>query len=195
MSIKFEWSITCFTSRSSSGPELLGSETNSDKFNFLSFLATAQALQIELLPITWEAARQDIGSGGTSRINEALVNLNTSFAFKRVHEESKVKKTEAQIFQTLTNEIMVLGHPFIRSHSNIAQLQGICLDISTNDDKPWPVLVFEKSQFGDLYNFAMVPVGREMGIYERIKLCVDISTAIMDMHASSKYCNHHRTKP
>lgn len=187
-----EWSITSWSqSRPSCGPEVVGLETAPDKYNFLSFLATAQELQIPFLPITWEAARQDIGKGGTSRISEALINLQTSFAFKRIHSDSKRDKTEQQIFHTLINEITVLGHPFVREHSNIAQLQGICWDIAPND-KPWPVLVIEKTQFGDLYNFAQLPVGREIGIAERVKLCVDIGTAIRDMHSISKWCSYRK---
>lgn len=184
-----EWSTSSFLhTRFSSGPEVLELETIPGKFDFLSFLATAQALQIPFLAITWKAAQQDIGSGGTSRINEALQDLDTSFAFKRIHEDSKQEKTEEQIFQILINEITILGHTFIRKHPNIAHLQGICWDISPTDDIPWPVLVFEKTHFGDLYNFASSPIGRELGIIERLRLCIDIGRAITDMHSASK-CN------
>lgn len=190
MLTKSEWSTDSWSqSRLSCGPEVVGLETAPDKYNFLSFLATAQELQVPFLPITWEAARQDIGKGGTSTINEALVNLQVSFAFKRIHGDTKRDKTEQQIFKTLISEIAALGHPFIREHSNIAQLQGICWDIPP-DDKPWPVLVFEKTKFKDLYNFAQLPVGREMGIDERVKLCVDIGRAMRDLHSISKWCSY-----
>lgn len=183
-----EWSISSFSpTRSSFEPGVLALETIPGKFDFISFLATAQALNFQFLPITWEAARQDIGFGGTSRINEARQTLEISLAFKRIHEDSKKNKREEQIFQFLTNELTVLGHKLIREHPNIGQLQGLCWDISADDDIPWPVLVFEKSHFGDLYNFASSPIGREMSIGERLKLCVDIGTAITDMHSASEY--------
>jgi hypothetical protein len=50
----------------------------------------------------------------------------------------------------------------------------------------WPVLVLEKSQYGDLYNFATLPVGRELCFAKRLKLCVDVGTAISDMHNNSR---------
>jgi hypothetical protein len=169
--------------------------------DFITFLAVAQRLQIDFLPITWQSTRQQIGIGGTSRIDEALMDIQTSFAFKRVAEEHKRDETENTIFQVLISEITVLRHPSIRAHINIVELQGICWDIplkteishiketatiSLDKDKVWPVLVFEKSQFGDLYHFARLPVGRELGIDERIKLCLDIGTAVVDMHFNRK---------
>lgn len=155
------------------------------RYNFLSFLATTQALEIAFLPITWQSARQAIGFGGTSRIEEALADIQTSLAFKRIKDSEKREKSEADIFQTLTNEIMVLGHHLIREHPNIAQLQGICWDISSRGEV-WPVLVFEKSQFGDLYDFARRPVWRELDIKQRLKLCIDVGSAIVDMHFNGK---------
>lgn len=155
------------------------------RHNFLSFLATAQALGIEILPITWQSAIKEIGRGGTSRINQAPANITTSLAFKQVKDEEKLKRTEAEIFQTLSNEITVLGHPPIQEHPNIVKLQGICWDISS-DGRVWPVLVFEKSQFDDLYSFATRPIGKELNIHHRLKLCVDIGEAIIYMHSHSK---------
>ena len=64
----------------------------------------------------------------------------------------------------LDNELIVLGHSAIQEHPNIAKLQGLCWDIS--DDKIWPVLVFEKSHFDDLYSFATSLVGKELDIHQ-----------------------------
>lgn len=179
----YEWDHSYWSFwRSATGAEVHATAAEPDKFNFLSFLATAQALQIEFLPIAWDAARGVVGTGGTSRIHQALVNLDTSFAFKAYH---KLNKTEEQIFRTLINEITVLSQTFVREHANIAQLQGICWDISPDDDKPWPVLVFEKSHLGDLHHFARHG-GRDMTVDERLGLCVDIGRAIIDMHLNSK---------
>lgn len=153
--------------------------------NFLSFLSTAQALGIDFLPITWQSVRQKIGEGGTSKISQASANMQMSLAFKRIKNDEEPRKSEAEIFDMLTSEITVLGHPSIQEHPNIALLQGICWDIST-DGKVWPVLVFEKSQFDDLYSFATRPVGRELDIHHRLKLCVEIGEALMYMHSYSK---------
>ncbi|KAI1128864.1 hypothetical protein F5Y10DRAFT_239748 [Nemania abortiva] len=166
--------------RSASGAKVHGADVEPDRFNFLSFLATAQALRIEFLPLVWDSARGIIGTGGTSRIHQALVNLDTSFAFKAYHTRNQ---TEEQVFRTLITEITVLSQPFVREHPNISQLQGICWDISPQDDKPWPVLVFEKSHLGDLYHFVSHG-GRDMTFHERLKLCVDVGRAIVDMHSN-----------
>ena len=155
------------------------------RHNFLSFLATAQALNIDFLPITWQSAQQDIGEGGTSSIKQALANIQMSLAFKRLKDKEKPEKTEAEIFQLLSNEITVLAHPSIQEHPNIVKLQGICWDISL-DGKVWPVLVFEKSHFDNLYSFTTRPVGKELGIHHRLKLCIDIGEVIIEMHSNSK---------
>lgn len=155
------------------------------QIDLITFLATIQGLQVAILPITWQSARQPFGAGATSTINEALIDLQTSFAFKCVSEKQKREEPEARIFQALISEITVLGHPFIREHPNIVELQGISWDIPSNDEI-WPVLVFEKTQLGDLYNFATSPVGRDLSVNERLELCVGVGTAIVDMHFNSK---------
>lgn len=154
--------------------------------DLLSFLATAQALNVEILSITWDAARQHIGSGATSQIRESLVNLHTSFAFKRFHDvQLRTESQEEDIFRALTNEILVLGNRAVREHPNIVQLQGVCWDIDTND-RPWPVIALEKSQYGDLSTFATLPVGRKLTFQERVQICVDIGASVMDMHSNSE---------
>ncbi|KAI1127756.1 hypothetical protein F5Y10DRAFT_242046 [Nemania abortiva] len=167
--------------RSSYSRELRGSEPSPTTWNLLSFLATAQALIIELLPVTWEAARPHIGDGGTAVLNMSALSLQNSLAFKRIHESTRRRQSEAKIFKILTNEIVVLGSHFVRQHPNIAQLEGISFEVSRDDDKPWPVLVFEKAQYGDLNHFAQSPIGRQTDINMRLKLCLDIATAVHDM--------------
>ena len=157
-------------------------------YDLITFLAVIQKLQIDILPITWQAARQPIAIGATGQINEALINLHTSFAFKCVSNRQKERESEEAIIQVLINEVTVLGHKSIQTHPNIVKLQGICWDVTSNNkgnDKVWPVLVFKKTQYEDLYNLAMLPVGRELCFAERLKLCVDVGIAIWDMHLNS----------
>lgn len=164
--------------------------TTDAPYDLITFLGITQKLQIDILPITWQAARQPVGAGATGTINEALINLHTSFAFKCVSDRQKENEAEDKIIQALISEVMVLAHPSIRKYSNIVELQGICWDIAFDckgNNKVWPVLVFEKSQYGDLYGFAMLPVGRELRFMERLKLCVDVGIAISDMHFNSKF--------
>ncbi|CAG9952042.1 unnamed protein product [Clonostachys rosea f. rosea IK726] len=155
-----------------------GAETGPPSFNFLSFLATVQRFRLQILPILWDAGRQDVGAGATSRVSEGTINVDTSFAYKRVNRE----KTEAQIFQAFSNEISVLSHPMIRRHRNVAQLQGICWEISPADNNPWPVLVFEKTHLGDLRTFMRLSAGSQLGVKGRLGLCLGIGNALRDFH-------------
>jgi len=112
------------------------------------------------------------------------MNLETSFAFKRVWRKDQAATSAASeaIFDSIIREMMILRHPSIQQHPNIVELQGICWDIPY-DEKVWPVLVFEKSQYGDLYEFAKRDVGRQLAFSERLRLCLDIGTAVADMHS------------
>jgi Protein tyrosine and serine/threonine kinase len=152
--------------------------------DLISFLAAVQQVQVDILPITYQTARGPIGRGATSNINEASINLETSFAFKCVSDDQRQRTSEAKIFQTLISEVTILGHPTLRQHPNILELQGVCLD-PLSEDEVWPVLVFEKSQYGDLHNFLTLPIGRDLSLVDRLKLCVDIGIAISDMHVNS----------
>jgi hypothetical protein len=61
-----------------------------------------------------------------SKINETSANKRMSLVFKRINDHEKLEKIEAEIFQMLKNEIIVLDHSSIQAHSNIAKLQNIC---------------------------------------------------------------------
>lgn len=161
------------------------SQVTNAQYDFISLLAIAQKLGIDFLSITWQPLREVIGIGGTARIDQALVNLQTSLAFKRIKEKDRAKPE--LIFREVINEIIVLSHPAIQRHPNIVELQGICWDIPS-DDEVWPVLVLEKCHFGDLYHFLRLPVGRDLSTNERLELCLDIGIAIADMHSNcTKY--------
>lgn len=179
------------------------SEDDADaSYDLITFLAVAQKLRLGLLPITWTSRLQIIGKGsGRSQINQTLINLQTSFAFKRVADKDKQNVAQDWIFRSLVNEIIALRSPSLRNHPFIVELEGFCWDVPFGEDignseaaKPdvlcetnvWPALVFEKSQYGDLYQFASTPVGRRLGVIERVNLCLSIGKAIVDLHANRK---------
>lgn len=157
----------------------------STQHDLITFLAIAQNARFNFLPITWQEARDMLGSGGTSRVNEAQITLHTSFAFKCITGDHKSSVPKSAIYKALASEVIALGQPFIREHPNIVELQGVCWDV-TPDGEIWPVLVFEKSEFSDLYNFLTIPAGRNLCTLERLKLCGDIGLAIRDLHFHSK---------
>jgi hypothetical protein len=153
--------------------------------DLITFLAAVQLLEIDILPITWQSARKPIGEGATGKINEAVVNMQTSLAFKCVSERQRERESESKILQAFVDEITVLGQPMIRRHPTIVKLQGICWDVQS-DQNVWPVLVFEKSRFGDLGQFLKSPEGRALNITARVMLCMNIGLALLNMHVTSK---------
>jgi hypothetical protein len=173
--------------------------SDDDHYDFITFLAVAQVYQIEFLPIRWQSRRDDIGSGGTSRVTQALMNSRTSLAFKCVRENRK--DDEENAFRAMTREIMLLCHPCVRQHPYVAQLQGVCWDIPHDGSdssapccvsnyeygaKIWPVLVFEKSHHNDLWQYTMSPLGRKLDFKARLRLCVQIGDAISSMHGNGE---------
>lgn len=174
------------------------------KCNIITFLATVQNLRVPILPVTWQTIA-GIKGGGTSQISQAAMNLETSFAFKRVKDEAMLSRDridDDKCFRWVINELMVLWHPAIRGHVNILELQGLTWDIRLRHDeedngkvstqthgkyKAWPVFVFEKSQHGDLEEFARSPIGRGLSTADRLKICFEIANAIAHMHSYGTY--------
>ena len=167
-------STSSFFSHSATPAQCIEDDLPTD---LVSFLAVAQKLKIDFLPITWQPALEELGEGGTARIRQSLVTLRLSFAFKR----NKLFSTRA--FQALTSEISVLGHPAIRYHQNVVRLEGICWDFPNEDEAVRPVLVFEKARHGDLEKFSDSKAGKDLSFKDRLKVCVNVANAILAMHS------------
>ena len=146
-------------------------------YGFIALLGLAQRLNVRFLPITWQAPLGQIGRGGQAGINEAMANAQISFAFKLF------KRPQQHPFRDIAQEMVVLSHPTVRQHKHIVTLEGICWDIS-EDDQVWPVLVFEKSYLGDLHRFAGLESFKDLSIEDKLNLCADIWLAIRDMHGN-----------
>ena len=149
------------------------------EYSFIAVLGLAQRLKIDLLPITWQAPLGRLGRGGQGEINQALVNLQTSFAFKCFDH------AKSDPFRETIQEIVVLSHPLVQGHPYIVKLLGICWDIP-QDDQVWPVLVFEKTHLCDLYHFTRFGKGRHLSLEDKLKICADVGIAIRDMHLNSR---------
>lgn len=157
-------------------------------YNFLTFLGIAQSLNIDFLPISWDSGQANIGKGGTAEISQSSINLETAFAFKRLASVSSAR-FEAQktaLFEALVAEISVLGHRSIREHQNIISLEGICWDIEPLSERVWPVLVFEKTQHGDLTTFMEHGAGTRLDLRNRLRLCAEVATAVSALHLNGE---------
>lgn len=171
------------------------------RYDLMTFLGVAQKLEIDFLPITWQPGLDRIGRGATAEIREASMSLQASFAFKRPIFQSSFEfdELEDRILPSLIAEISILGHPLIRQHPNIIQLEGICWEVfsgegeSVSRDRPIqsakggivPVLVFEKTNHGDLRGFMMNHTGKQLGFTERLEMCIAVAKAVADMHSNS----------
>ena len=157
-------------------------------YDLLTFLGIAQSLNIDFLPITWDAGEASIGQGGTAEISQSSVNLETAFAFKRLSpiESALSEAQQTTIFKALIAEIFVLGHKSIRGHGNVNRLEGICWDIEPESGRVWPAFVFEKTQHGDLKTFMDHGAGARLNLRNRLRLCAEIATAVSDLHLSGE---------
>ena len=154
-------------------------------YDFITVLELAQGVQLDFLPITWQVGLGRIGQGATAAVQQALIHLQTSFAFKRVKRSpsSCNQYDSTRIYQVLLAEVAVLTMPSIRFHPNIVRLEGICWDIDPLLDDVWPVLVFEKTPHGDLETFMGEIAGKSVDIRGRLKYCVEIAIAIISLHS------------
>ena len=155
---------------------------------FLRFLAIAQSVDADFLFFDWhENALSSVGQGQTGKINQSPLNSQASFAFKTFRRTCSPSE-EAEVYRTLTAELLVLQHPSIRGHPNVVRLYGISFDVVFSHDtnpvpRVWPVLVLEKSSNGDLGSFMG---NHTLDLYQVLALCVQIGTALEVMHTSGR---------
>lgn len=119
--------------------------------DLIAFLAAAQWRNIDFLPITWQPALDMAGKGATAEIQQSLVSLAFTFAFKRFLTSSDADETSKR-YRAIISELCILGHPAIKQHPNIVELQGVCWD-AISEDQVWPVLVFPKAKYGNMHDF------------------------------------------
>ncbi|OTB07426.1 hypothetical protein M426DRAFT_251200 [Hypoxylon sp. CI-4A] len=168
-------------------------------YNFITVLAVAQKFKVRILPIIQQPIPSILYTGRTSSVHDSLVSVRGSFVLKHLNSDSKKEGDRAEIFKQIASEITILRHPEIQKHPNILDLEGLAWNFSaispgledtphrdSDDFAVWPVLVFEKSKFGDLYQFARSEAGRRLTTYERFRICLDIGAAIAFMQSHRK---------
>ncbi|KAK6519402.1 hypothetical protein TWF281_003236 [Arthrobotrys megalospora] len=167
----------------------LATNPTSEQYDLIDFLAIAQHRGVDMVPFRWDDG-SDIGMGGTAKISEG-VTAETSLghklclAFKRFQREgSRYEADRNKIFQALLSEVYILGHPVVQQHPNINSLKGIAWD--TVYDEVWPVLVFKKTEYGDLKHFIGTDEGKKMEFRQKVRLCYEIGNAVNLIHACRK---------
>lgn len=179
LSIDSSWSRHGQATRLSS----LQSHVHQVEYGFLSVLAMAQWRKIDFLPITWQSAMDQIGQGGSARIQQSPVNLQIDLAFKRLNLTVGGLPDENALYRALTVEIGVLGHRRIADHPNILKLEGVCWDTDSFEDQIYPVLVFEKAAYGDLASFRASGLFQHLDAADKILLCAHVANAVATMHS------------
>ena len=156
-------------------------------YDLITFLSLAQKRKVDFLPITWQSALGHLGRGGTANVSQSVINIETSFAFKRmdliVHE--RLADPLKETFEKLISELLVLRNPSLLGHLNIVGLEGICWEVNYGSEEALPVLVLKKAEFGDLGTFLDSERIVKETFNVRIGLCVDIASATMALHESS----------
>ena len=141
--------------------------------DFLAFLSIAQNYNVDFISTTWQPGFGLLGEGGYGRVNQSLVNLQFSFAFKRIRQSSEHNETFTE----------AITEPVIRDHPNIIKLEGIYWEVNPEADRILPVLLFEKSRERDLRRF-LGSEGRGLSVTAKLSLCADIAEALICLHDS-----------
>jgi len=177
--------------------------TMNEHNNLLSFLAIFQYYLFDFLTFRWKDGLDPIGHGGTADVRGLLVTEQNTFAYKQHKElilvDSTVYKPEnsgigqaervhEKIFNQMVSEVTILGHPLIRNHQNIIRLEGAYWEVPTDGSPPWPILVFERADLGDLWSFAKSAEGLEMSFEKRLGICLDVTQAVSALHNLGRLC-------
>jgi serine/threonine protein kinase len=158
--------------------------------DLLAFLSIAQELDVSLLPLVWYP--NQVGRGGFSILNENLVHAQLSLVFKRMSDTAKLNETRRVLNPSIT-ELVIAAHEDIKDHPNILSLDGICWEVTPEQERIFPVMVFEKFKHGDLYQFRNSSHWSSVGLTEKLSLMVDIIRGLHTLHS----CNiqHGDIKP
>jgi len=126
----------------------------------------------------WQPCLSALGEGGSGTISQCTFNSDMPLAFKRFHkyEDSEID------FLPMMSEVLILSQPPIQNHPHIVNLEGICWEIKPRTEKAVPVLILEKASW-DLKQFMTMHEGINMSVNDRLKICADIGSAIMALHA------------
>ena len=153
--------------------------TNGDvQSDLIAFLSIVQKCDVDYLPITWQSALSTLGVGGSGTISQSTFITDKPLAFKRFRQSEDSDGD----FLPLMSEVLILSQPPIQNHPNIVDLEGICFEIKPKTEKAVPVLVFQRALW-DLQQFMNEREGMDMVFEDRLKICADVGSAVMALHA------------
>ena len=155
-------------------------------YNFINFLSVAQDAELDFVPIVWQSILGKIGEESRAEVNESLVTVDLSFAFKCVRAKERYSESERRRnYKNLIAEVRVLGLVAKTQHPYLTRLEGISWDIAS-DGEVWPVLMSEKTKHGSLFKFASSKEWQSLTVIQKLKLYTEAALAIRDMHSWGK---------
>lgn len=150
--------------------------------DLISLLGRFQHCGIDYLPIKWQPALKDLGRGGSARVSQSIFNNETSFAYKRFLPDGLDSEN---CFEKLGKEVRILVHPSFFRHENFIRIAAFCYEIHQETERILPVLIYEKSPFGNLQDFLLSENARGITFSDRLGFCADIASVLVALH---RYC-------
>ena len=150
-------------------------------YDLLSAIFAADQLNIDLFPITWMVALDPLGRGAQGLVQQALVDIQTNFAFKRSRRSGGTN--DQNRYCAIISEMVILRTPRVRDHPNIINLEGLGWDVDTEFDEIFPVLIFPKATYSSLYQYFDSPENLHLPLEKRLMLCGNIISAMLCMHS------------
>jgi hypothetical protein len=158
----------------------------------LRVLAIATALRVNILPLTWQPALEELGEGGMGLVNQSSLNADISFAYKRFNPKND-RFRDLQ-YEAMISEIVALSCPGISRHPNITALEGLCWEVQRSSGEVLPVLVLQKAECGDLRRFSTMPDAATLGINARMAYCGEMAKALKILHQRGETAKYHQIR-
>ncbi len=149
--------------------------------DFVSFLAVVQSLQVPFFDF-------EPDTSGSVRMGSRTQVIRLGGRKGIVFKSEPDMKDEELANTALLCEILVLRHPVLSRHPNIHQLLGVAWQPKFHNTqflRVLPLLVFEKSDYGSLWEFMIgnPRKSRTLSFLDRLRLCKDIGDGIAAMHS------------
>jgi hypothetical protein len=153
-------------------------------FDLLSFISIAQSFGIDFINITWQPALESLGKGASSTVQQAQMDATFDLAFKRstswsgtyTTEQQGVERYKAIIYELIALELLI-------EHPNVIDLIGITWETDGETEEVWPVLLAERSVYGNMFEFLQSATGRALNSLARLGICADVAKACLAVHS------------
>lgn len=162
------------------------------RFNFLTFISFVINLQIEVVMsggIKPSNRWGVLGEGGsfsvyknqlpfehTDQETDKVWSAGAEIVLKRTRVAPGTRRTgfdeNEWRYMSVTTELLVLRHPYVKEHENIVNLLGITWDFEPGPEKIWPVIILEYSEYGSMDKIAFP------NFDIKLQICTDVAEAL-----------------